>query len=144
MGDARVWTIGYEGRIPETLIAELKAVGVDLLVDVRERALSRRPGFSKTALMTEVERAGIEYWNPRELGVPKPIRDPYKRGGPFDVFAAAYEEHLSTQLASIDTLEGRVKARKAALLCLEADHTRCHRDLLSAHLADRGLDIVHL
>ena len=45
-----VFTIGYERRSPEELVRGLTDAGVTLLADVRELPLSRRPGFSKTAL----------------------------------------------------------------------------------------------
>jgi len=47
---AEVFTIGYEGRQPDELIAMLRAHRVDRLIDVRERPSSRRKGFSKSAL----------------------------------------------------------------------------------------------
>ncbi|MDZ4322180.1 MAG: DUF488 domain-containing protein, partial [Phenylobacterium sp.] len=46
----KVFTIGYEGATQAQVIDRLKAAGVDLLVDVRAVAASRRAGFSKTIL----------------------------------------------------------------------------------------------
>ena len=43
-------TIGYEASTQDAVIARLKAAGVELLVDVRAVAASRRAGFSKTVL----------------------------------------------------------------------------------------------
>jgi uncharacterized protein (DUF488 family) len=43
-------TIGYEGVSIDAFIATLKAAKVTLLLDVRELPISRRRGFSKTAL----------------------------------------------------------------------------------------------
>ena len=39
---AIVYTIGYERRSPSNLTATLSALGVDLLLDVREKPTSRR------------------------------------------------------------------------------------------------------
>ena len=43
-------TIGYESADLADFLDTLRAAGVTLLVDTRERAQSRRPGYSKTAL----------------------------------------------------------------------------------------------
>jgi uncharacterized protein (DUF488 family) len=54
-------TIGYEGRTIEEFVGELLAGSVETLIDVRELPLSRKRGFSKRALSTELAAAGIEY-----------------------------------------------------------------------------------
>ncbi len=43
-------TIGYEAATLPEVIAKLKAAGVEVVVDVRAVAASRRAGFSKTIL----------------------------------------------------------------------------------------------
>ena len=45
-------TIGYESADLDAFLATLSEHGVTLLVDTRERAQSRRRGYSKTALST--------------------------------------------------------------------------------------------
>jgi len=55
----RVFTIGYEQTTVAELIAALKAAGVERVVDVRALPLSRRPGFSKTALAGHWTRRGL-------------------------------------------------------------------------------------
>lgn len=47
---ADLFTIGYEQTTVPAFQAALTGAKVDLLVDVRAVAASRRPGFSKTAL----------------------------------------------------------------------------------------------
>jgi uncharacterized protein (DUF488 family) len=42
-----LYTIGYEGTDIDRFVATLKAVGVQLLADVRALPLSRKRGFSK-------------------------------------------------------------------------------------------------
>ena len=56
-----LFTVGYEGREPDELIALLQANGVDRVIDIRELPLSRRRGFSKTPLGTALRAVGIEY-----------------------------------------------------------------------------------
>jgi len=45
-----LFTIGYEQVKPAAVLRELKSAKVDLLVDTRAVAASRRPGFSKRQL----------------------------------------------------------------------------------------------
>ncbi len=54
-----IFTIGYEGADPERFVATLLEAGVTVLADVRAVALSRKRGFSKTALRNAVEGQGI-------------------------------------------------------------------------------------
>lgn len=66
--DMGVYTIGYEGKGLEGFIGELLGAEVDVLVDVRELPVSRKRGFSKSALSARVNDAGIEYLHFRSSG----------------------------------------------------------------------------
>jgi uncharacterized protein (DUF488 family) len=68
-------TIGYEASQPDLFDATLLRRGVEVLVDVRAVALSRRRGFSKRALAERLEQQGISYLHLSNLGDPKPGRD---------------------------------------------------------------------
>lgn len=59
--DTGLFTIGYEGRVVDSFVEDLGNAGVEVLVDVRELAQSRKRGFSKTALSALLDEAGIEY-----------------------------------------------------------------------------------
>src|SRR5690242_2165106 len=63
--------VGYEGGTVEQVIGDLILAGVSVLVDVRLTPLSRKPGFSKRALSTQLTAAGIDYVHLPELGNPK-------------------------------------------------------------------------
>ena len=139
-----VWTIGYEGHSPESLVATLRDAGVRLLVDVRDLPLSRRPGFSKKALAEAVEGGGIAYSNIRALGAPKPIRAPYKAGESFATFQARYRKHLAGQEAALADLIEQAKGTPTALLCYEADPAACHRGIMGEELVARGFHVRHL
>lgn len=56
-----IYTIGYEGYAIEQFIKKLKDSNVQQLIDVREIALSRKNGFSKSILGEELKKAGIRY-----------------------------------------------------------------------------------
>ena len=134
-----LFTIGYEGASLEGLLLALRQAGVTLLVDTRERAQSRRPGFSKTALRTALEADGIGYRHLRALGTPPAIRKDYKLTHDFASMRRGYLAHLATQGEALEELAQLVAAQPTALLCYEADPAECHRSLIAGRLGELGL-----
>ena len=65
-----LYTIGYEKALLKDVIATLVATGVRTVLDVRDRPISRRPGFSKRQLAAAVEDAGMRYVHLAALGTP--------------------------------------------------------------------------
>src|SRR5947207_8291012 len=75
----RLFTIGYEKARLADVVATLVASGVATLIDVRDRPISRRPGFSKHQLAAAVEAAGIRYLHLQALGTPPEGREAGRR-----------------------------------------------------------------
>lgn len=128
-----VATIGYEGATMRAFLGALEDAGVALLVDVRARASSRRPGFSKTPLAAHLSEAGIEYLHLRDLGTP-PDGLAAARSGRHDDLREIYLEHLATpaaqaELRKLAELVG--SERRLCLMCFEADPAHCHRSMIT-------------
>lgn len=142
-----MFTIGYEQhRSPASLIDALRAAGVRRLVDVRELPLSRRRGFSKTALAAALDKAEIEYEHVRALGNPKPYRDLYKSGRVSEG-EERYRAHLHNgSYPALVELSETLDEAPTCLLCFEAAHDECHRAVIVDALEERldDLDVVHL
>ena len=86
-----LYTIGYEGRALDELIAILASHRIERVIDVRDLPLSRRRGFSKTPLGTALRGAGIDYVHVREAGNPyRPLKDKLPRAQ----LLAKYRGHL--------------------------------------------------
>ena len=139
-------TIGYEAATQDAVIDRLKAAGVDLLVDVRAVAASRRAGFSKTVLAASLAEAGIGYVHLRQLGTPKPGREAARKGRIAEM-TAIFEDHLTEPAAQLELAAAKELAaeRKIALLCFEADHRGCHRKILADRICeDLGCAVEHL
>ena len=129
-------TIGYEDTTVPRFLETLKGAEVDLLVDVRAVASSRRPGFAKTKLAENVGSVGIEYLHLRGLGTPAEGRAA-ARAGRHDEMRAVFMEHLETPEAQdeLERLAELVRAgRRVCLLCLEADPAHCHRSMVAEAL----------
>ncbi len=141
-----VWTIGYERATQTGVIGALQAHGVELLIDVRAIAASRRAGFSKTVLATSLAEAGIAYLHLRDLGTPKAGRNA-ARAGRCDEMRAIFSGHLQEpqSIAAMEQLAQEVQMRRACLFCFEADPDCCHRAVLAERLQERmPVHVEHL
>ena len=140
-----VYTIGYEGIDIDRFVATLKAVGIEVLADVRAVAASRKKGFSKTALRARLEDEGIAYTHLVDLGDPKPGRDA-ARAGRYDEFQTIYHEHLigAEAQAALETLSEVVGQSPTCLLCFERDPENCHRFIVAEALRISGLEVFNL
>ena len=127
------------------MIAALTGAGVALLADVRALPLSRRPGFSKTALAAALAEAGIEYRHFKALGTPADGRAAARAGRHAELERIyAGQLQLPEAMAAGAQLADLARERHVALLCYERDARVCHRTLLrEAMLADfDAIDLV--
>ncbi len=139
-------TIGYEQASQADVIARLKAAGVELLIDVRAIAASRRAGFSKTLLAASLQDAGVDYLHLRDLGTPKAGRDA-ARAGRCEEMREIYAGQLQEPAAimAFERVRALSEGRAICLLCYEADPGCCHREVLAKRLSRvKGAPIVHL
>ena len=142
-----VATIGYQGATVASFLQALTDARIELLVDVRAVAGSRRPGFSKTPLAANLRGAGIDYLHLRGLGTPAPGRAA-ARAGRHEEMRAIYLEHLGTREAhaELEALADIVRGgRRVCLLCFEADPAHCHRSLVAKALGEAvPIEVRHL
>lgn len=134
-----LFTIGYEKAKPDEVLGELKRAKVDLVVDTRAVAASRRPGFSKRALAAELDEAGIAYIHLQKLGTPPEGREA-ARAGNFNTLWHIYDKHIETPeaQAALGELIALVKSgKRIALLCYERDANECHRSRIAALVQKR-------
>jgi uncharacterized protein (DUF488 family) len=139
-------TIGYEAEVQAAVIARLKQAGVEVVIDVRAVAASRRAGFSKTLLAASLAEAGIEYVHLRQLGTPKPGREAARKGRIAEMHAI-FEDHMAEPAAQVELARATdiARDRKAALLCYEADAAGCHRTIVAARICEAiGCEIENL
>lgn len=133
-----IWTIGYEQATVDAVLAALQDAKVEILADIRALPLSRRPGFSKSALGAAAREAGIEYRHMKPLGTPAEGRAAARRHDHATlerIYAGQLE--LPEALAAMAELRALAGEKRVALLCYERDASGCHRSLLiDALLAD--------
>ncbi len=132
MGRPVLFTIGYEGRALDELIAILASNKIDRVIDIRGLPLSRRRGFSKTPLGAALAAVGIEYLHMREAGNPyRKLKDTIPRGE----LLAKYKAHIAGARDTVESVAEQARGRRVALLCYEAEPAECHRSLLAPRVA---------
>ena len=93
-----IFTIGYERANIEDFVATLRYARIDVVIDIRAVAVSRKRGFSKRSLADILADAEIDYVYLRDLGDPKPGREAARRGDMADfrrIFFAGYSKSIS-------------------------------------------------
>ena len=134
-----LFTIGYEQAKPAAVLDELKRAKVELLIDTRAVAASRRPGFSKRQLAASLQDVGIAYLHLQKLGTPAEGRAA-ARSGDTDSLWRIYEKHIKKaepqeELGELVTL---IKSgKRIALLCYCRDPKTCHRSRIVANVKRR-------
>ena len=134
-----LFTIGYEQAKPAAVLDELKRAKIELLIDTRAVAASRRPGFSKRQLAASLDDVGIAYLHLQKLGTPAEGRAA-ARSGDTDLLWRIYEKQIKKaepqeELGELVTL---IKSgKRIALLCYCRDPKTCHRSRIVANVKKR-------
>lgn len=133
---APLFTVGYEQAKPAVVFNELKRAKIELLVDTRAVAASRRPGFSKRQLAAALDEEGIGYVHLQKLGTPAEGRAA-ARSGDTDTLWRIYDKHIRSADAQTELRElvALIKSgKRVALFCYCRDPKTCHRSRIVANV----------
>ena len=125
----KLFTIGYTGFNISDFIDALLDHNIECLIDIREIPLSRKKGFSKTALSNLLNDVGIEYQHYKSLGSPRSDRHELRETGNFTKFFSVMDGHLKTNNAILDLQSTISVARqqRSCLMCCCPQWQYCHR-----------------
>jgi len=140
-------TIGYEGREIEQFIERLKQQNISRLIDIREIPISRKRGFSKSALKERLENENIQYVHLKALGSPSYIRRKLRSDQNYHDFFEAYSEHLSGNIEAVASLYQYVLDGINCIMCYELSEEYCHRSIVAYKVQEysgNGLRIRHI
>jgi uncharacterized protein (DUF488 family) len=129
-----LFTIGYEKAKPQAVLEELARAKIDLLVDTRAIAASRRAGFSKRQLAAALDEAGIAYVHLQKLGTPAKGREAAHKGD-YETAWKIYDKHVKTadaQRELADLISFIKDGKRVCLLCYERNPAECHRSRIAA------------
>ena len=140
-------TVGHSTHTFDRLTRLLEANGVRQLVDVRKAPKSTRmPWFRGGALAASLPHAGVAYAHePRLGGFREPRKDTPNTGWLVEAFRG-YADHMDSDefRAGLEHVESLARERRTAIMCAEAQWTRCHRRLVSDALVLRGWTVLHI
>lgn len=139
-----LFTIGYEGMNLDGFVAQLKNFAINCLIDVREIPLSRKQGFSKTALAQRLNRENIHYIHFKELGSPKPIREKLKVSYDYLTFFREMDTYLANKEESIENAYDYVVDKTCCLMCFERFAEKCHRKIVATKIKERDGNGLHI
>lgn len=125
----KLFSIGYNGFSVEEFISILICNEVKCLIDTREVPISRKKGFSKSALRNLLVEAGVEYHHFRWLGSPRSDRHDVRVTGDYVKFFSRVRRHLTNvhaRKALADVVE-IAQTKTSCLMCCCADWKLCHR-----------------
>jgi uncharacterized protein (DUF488 family) len=135
-----LFTIGYQQRSIDELIAILSDAKVDVLVDVRDVAFSHKPGFSGGPLRAALAARGLGYVHAQFAGNPKWLRENSDSIPEALEFYRWYLDEFPEVVEAFDAAIADLHAKRqsAAIMCFERDPAECHRTILAERWARRG------
>jgi uncharacterized protein (DUF488 family) len=148
--DPPIFTIGHSTRTIAEFTDLLRPKSVQLVIDVRTVARSRRnPQYNEDVLGNELARYRVGYTRIEDLGglrgrsadVP-PAVNAYWENQSFHNYADyALSDRFAAALAQLLDLS---RSARCAIMCAEAVWWRCHRRIISDYLLARGRTVLHL
>lgn len=143
-----LYTIGYEGLNQRQFMAHLTHHSVDVVADIRKLPVSRKKGFSKSALKEMLNSGDIEYLNFQDLGAPKEIREELYQSGNYDRFFKKYLKNITDKQDLLESIHRLIdQGKNVSLLCFERNPQQCHRKVVAEEikkLDGNGLKVKHI
>lgn len=143
----RIYTVGHSNKPVEYLIGLLDRHQITVVVDIRSKPFSKySPQFNRAELAESLRLAGRPYvFSGHSLGgMPEDASLRDQEGRPdYDKIreSPAYQKELADVARIVE--DGRIG--QVALMCSEADPTKCHRRrLVGVDIVARGLELVHI
>lgn len=148
MAHAQILTFGYSGHSLDSFLTKLQQHGVEVVVDVRRNPVSRKKGFSKTALSQFLAANGVEYVHQKDLGVPQDLRRELRDGTcELGYYLNAFGAYLDDQTSLLDELYHSAIERRCCLLCVEEHPSECHRSVVADKVISRNghqVEVIHV
>ena len=142
-----LYTIGYEGLSFRSFVRYLRDHNVMTVIDVREKPISRKKGFSKSEIGQGLATSHINYIHLQALGTPKNLRDELNKTKDYFDFFKRYNCLLETKTQYIDEIIKIMVQKTVALVCFEKDASKCHRNAVAQKIqkvSSRPVEIHHI
>ena len=152
-------TIGVYGFDAEAFLRALVHADARVVLDVRQRRGVRGPEYAwanAARLQAALADAGIDYLHLKELAPTTELRElqyvadaragvgKRSRARLAPEYAERYTREILDPVGVDAVIDAVPEAGRAALLCVERDPEACHRSLIAARVAERGVAITDL
>ena len=139
-----IFTIGHSNHTWDDFVRLLRQHGIETLVDVRSRPVSRFAPFANVPTLPRLlEGEGMSYaFMGDSLGGKPSDRSCYDDAGKPDYDEIRSRDFFKTGISELQALAGQ---STIALMCAEEDPGKCHRRLLiGPTLAEMGVPLSHI
>jgi uncharacterized protein (DUF488 family) len=146
-GACTLWTIGHSTRPLDLFVALLHDEGIEVLVDVRRFAGSRRnPQYAGESMAHALPAAGFAYLALPELGGRRLARTDTANTAWRNASFRGYADYMETAAfaAARERLAAVALERRTAVMCAEAMWWQCHRGLISDDFKAAGWTVWHI
>lgn len=130
-----IYTAGYEGKTVDEFLNLLMESGISRLIDVRYNPISRRYGFHKSTLSRLCGFLDIDYQHFPGLGIPGSERECIDSKNQYKTLFEGYRLSLFSREKDLADVTELLQSDPSVLVCMEADPSCCHRNVLAQHLA---------
>lgn len=140
-------TIGHSTRPADAFSGRPRTHEIVMLADIRRVPRSRHNSqFAREALAASLEALGVGYVHLPALGGMRRPRPDSVNLGLRSVGFRGYADHMQTDESrrGLERLDARAGAGATAIMCAEAEPSRCHRGLLSDARLGRGWRVLHI
>ncbi|MCX6673454.1 MAG: DUF488 family protein [Methanothrix sp.] len=139
-----VTTIGYEGKSIDKFLEELIENKINILIDVRKNAYSRKFGFHGNILKKYLNNIDIDYMHMPELGIDSDLRKDLKNIKDYKNLFDKYKEDLKERTSQLEEIKKISENKKISLMCFEKNIEYCHRGILAELLRIQGIEVEDL
>jgi uncharacterized protein (DUF488 family) len=130
---AGIRTIGYQDLSIDCFLSTILTENVDTIVDVRANPISRKYGFSYSALKWLCNACDVSYVHLPELGISSSIRRSHLSRRHI---LERYYQDLDKSHSVLSELGNLAMTNRIALLCYEMYPHDCHREKLAHYISE--------
>ena len=143
--DLAVYTVGYEGQSADGFFDRLLRTGIRAIADVRRNPVSRKYGFSRSAMSSIAEKLDLRYVHMPALGIDSQRRRNLRTRHDHERLLAWYVADLPRRTVHVQAAGEFVSSQPTVLTCVESDPSLCHRTKLARALSERtGLPVLDI
>lgn len=135
IADKAIYTLGYESFTIDGFLNVLLKEGIQIVVDVRSNPISRKYGFSKSAIKKKCNELGLYYFHFPQVGISTEIRNQVHDVN--ELWSYYTQNIIPNNSKSISEIISITLSKPSALICFEKNPEDCHRHILAEEISNK-------